>query len=319
MPFIDRNTNVAMTGRDTRATVIGCGLIGESWAALFLAHSYHVDAWDPDSAVRDRFAERVKRPLAQLGELGADPRARGTLSIHDSVAKAVARAGLVQENAPEKVPLKRALYAEIEAAAPADAIIASSTSALTWSDLSCGMRRPGRLVTAHPFNPPHLIPLVELFGTDLDTVARAEAIYRDLGRQPVRLKKDAVGHIANRLSSALWREAVHIVAAGIADVAAVDAALVNGPGLRWSAIGAHMAYHLGGGAGGIAHYLSHLGPSQARRWETLGTPTLTPEVCDMLIAGIADEAAGRSVDELEAERDVSLMRALKARKNGDAS
>ena len=123
--------------------------------------------------------------------------------------------------------------------------------------------------------------------------------------------------IANRLSSALWREAVYIVAEGIGDVATVDAALVHGPGLRWSVIGAHMGYHLGGGDGGIAHYLSHLGPSQVRRWETLGTPNLTPEVCDMLVAGIADETGGRSVVELEAERDALLIRVLKARQASD--
>jgi carnitine 3-dehydrogenase len=319
MTLTDQFANVGMASRDRRVAIIGCGLIGESWAALFLVHSYHVDAWDPDPAVRERFAERIKRPLVHLGELGANLRVQGSLSVHDSLAKAVAQVGLVQENAPENIPLKRALYAEIEGAAPSDAIIASSTSALTWTDLSPDMRQPGRLVTAHPFNPPHLIPLVELFGTDADTVARAESIYRALGREPVRLKKDAVGHIANRLSSALWREAVHIVAAGIADVATVDAALVNGPGLRWSAIGAHMAYHLGGGDGGMTHYLSHLGPSQQRRWETLGTPKLTPEVCDMLIDGIAEEAAGRSVAQIEVERDAFLIRALKARRSTDAA
>jgi carnitine 3-dehydrogenase len=306
-----------MECRPMRVGVVGCGLIGESWAALFLAHGYPVDAWDPDPIIRAHFAERVRRPLGQLALLGTQPGAQASLTMHESLAEAVAQAGLIQENAPENIPLKRALFADIEAATPADAIIASSTSALTWSDLAVGMQRPGRLVTAHPFNPPHLIPLVELFGADSDSVARAEAIYRDLGRHPVRLRKDAVGHIANRLSSALWREAVHIVAEGIADVSAVDAALVHGPGLRWSVVGAHMAYHLGGGSGGISHYLAHLGPSQARRWETLGAPQLTPEVCELLVAGIAEESAGRSVAELEAERDESLIRMLRARQVSD--
>ncbi len=175
------------------------------------------------------------------------------------------------------------------------------------------MKNPKRLITAHPFNPPHLIPLVELFGIDTEILNKADAFYRQLDRVPVRMNKDAVGHIANRLSSALWREAVNIVAEGIADVSAVDAALVNGPGLRWSAVGSHMVYHLGGGQGGIRHYLEHLGPSQARRWETLGTPTLSPEVCDKLITGITEEAAGRSINELEIERDAILIAMLKAR------
>lgn len=296
-----------------RVAVAGCGLIGESWAALCLAHGHDVSAWDPAPAVRARFAERLERPLAQLAELGADQARRGRLTVCEGLADAVADAGLVQENAPESVPLKRGLYAGIEAAAGAEAIIASSTSALTWSDLSPGLARPGRFVTAHPFNPPHLVPLVELYGIDPAVLDRAEAFYRGLGRHPVRLKKDAVGHIANRLASALYREAVNLVAEGIADVAAVDEALEQGPGLRWSVLGAHRAYHLGGGEGGLRHYLDHLGPSQARRWASLGTPELTPALCDRLVAQMDEATGGRPVAELEAERDAALIRALKAR------
>jgi 3-hydroxyacyl-CoA dehydrogenase len=295
--------------------VLGCGLIGESWSALFLAHGLDVVAWDPDGAVLAALRERVERLLGQLQALGTITTQPGRLSIAPSVASAVAGAGWVQENAPEKTALKHSLYAEVEAAAAPDAVIASSTSSLTWTDLAAGVMRRDRFVTAHPFNPPHLMPLVELFAADAQTLARAEAFYRGLGRKTVALKKDAVGHIANRLASALWREAVNIVAEGIADVADVDAALVHGPGLRWSVIGAHMAYHLGGGPGGIAHYLNHLGPSQERRWATLGTPSLTPEVRQLLVDGIAREAAGRSIATLEAERDRGLMLALAARQN----
>ena len=169
------------------------------------------------------------------------------------------------------------------------------------------MHSPDRLITAHPFNPPHLVPLVELYGPNPKVVDWAEAFYRGLGSAPVRLKKDAVGHIANRLSSALWREAVHIVAEGIADVDAVDMALVNGPGLRWSVLGAHMAYHLGGGAGGMAGYLEHLGPSQQKRWDSLGSPTLDADTRARLVEGVNTEAAGRSITQLEAERDAALI------------
>lgn len=302
-----------MNTREMQIAVIGCGLIGESWAALCLAHGHAVSAWDPDPAVRARFAARLERPFAQLAELGAGPGRRGVLTLYDTLAAAVSGAGLVQENAPEKVPLKRTLYAEIEAATGPGTIIASSTSALTWSELSPEMARPERFITAHPFNPPHLIPLVELYGIDAAVLDRAEAFYRGLGRHPVRLKKDAVGHIANRLASALYREAVNLVAEGIADVAAVDEALVHGPGLRWSVLGAHRAYHLGGGEGGLKGYLDHLGPSQARRWATLGNPALTPELCDRLVAQMDTATGGRSVADLEAERDAALIAALKAR------
>jgi 3-hydroxyacyl-CoA dehydrogenase len=169
------------------------------------------------------------------------------------------------------------------------------------------MANPSRLITAHPFNPPHLMPLIELFGTDPARVEDAAAFYRGIGRHPVRLKREAVGHIANRLSSALWREAVNLVAQDIAEVEDIDAALVYGPGLRWSVVGSHMAYHLGGGEGGIGHYLAHLGPSQERRWQDLGNPQLDAPTQEKLVDGITAEARGRSIAELEATRDSALI------------
>ena len=297
-----------------KVVILGCGLIGTSWAALFVANGYDVYAWDPDAEATASLAERVKRPLAQLAELAAGKASgRGQLVSGLPLEKTVAGAFLVQENAPENVQLKRALFAEVEKAAAADTIIASSTSSLVWSDLGQDMVNPARFVTAHPFNPPHLMPLVELYGRDPDILDRAEAFYHSLGRKTVRLRRDAVGHIANRLASALWREAVTLVAEGIADVSDIDAALVHGPGLRWSVVGAHMGYHLGGGPGGIEHYLRHLGPSQERRWATLGSPKLTPEVCEQLISGIEAEAEGRSIEELEVERDERLIAIMKHR------
>lgn len=306
-----------MTGQRGPIAVIGCGLIGESWAALFIAYGYDVYAWDPSPKVRLGFATRLLRPISQVSAIAQRGGELGQLVITETLAEAVVDAVLIQENVPESVEVKQALYAEIEAIASEQAIIASSTSALTWSELSPGMRCPKRLITAHPFNPPHLVPLVELFGICQSTLERADALYRAIGRKPVRLKKDAVGHIANRLASALWREAVHIVAEGIADVSEVDAALVHGPGLRWSVMGAHMTYHLGGGQEGISHYLRHLGPSQVRRWASLGSPNLSDDVCEQLIAGIAEEAGGRSVPELEAIRDILLIKVLQAREGQD--
>lgn len=298
--------------------VVGGGLIGVSWAALILAHGHRVRIWDPNPAARARILQGLALPLAQLAELGVEtPEARSALTLCDSLADCLQAVDYVQENAPEKVPLKRALYAQIEALIPADLPIASSTSSLVWSELSAEMRHPERLLTAHPFNPPHLMPLVELFCPDPAMLAGAEAFYRDLGRVTVRLRREAVGHIANRLASALWREAVNIVGEGIADVAEVDTALVEGPGLRWSVMGAHMAYHLGGGPGGMAHYLAHLGPSQERRWATLGTPKLSPEICAALVAGVEAEAKGLSIGELEAARDARLIAALKQRSGAD--
>lgn len=306
-----------MTSMNKTIAVIGCGLIGESWSALFTVYGYDVLAWDPSATAVDGFSARVERARTQVRVLRpAKPAREGTLTVVQELDDAVTAADWVQENAPESVPLKRDLYARIERVMPADAIIASSTSSLTWSELSPGMRRKNRFITAHPFNPPHLMPLVEIYAADIAVRKQAELFYQSLNRETVTLARDAVGHIANRLASALWREAVNIVAEGIADVSSVDAALVHGPGLRWSVLGAHMAYHLGGGPGGIEHYLDHLGPSQERRWSMLGTPSLTPDVCKKLIDGIRVEAAGRSLETLEAERDDALMRVLSAREEG---
>jgi carnitine 3-dehydrogenase len=289
--------------------VIGGGLIGVSWAALFLAYGRKVHIFEPDTATRQDIRARISLPMQQIKQVRQDLPTPGELVLAETLEDAVSEAGFIQENAPEKVPLKRAIYASIEASAPPEAIIASSTSSLIWSDLAEGMREPARLITAHPFNPPHLMPLVEIFGPDRARVQQAIDFYRGFDRHCVTLKREAVGHIANRLSSALWREAVNMVAEGIADVDAIDEALVYGPGLRWSVIGAHLAYHLGGGQGGIAHYLSHLGPSQQRRWQDLGQPRLDAATVDKLVAGITAEAAGRSVTALEAQRDAGLIAA----------
>ncbi|MFW2545605.1 3-hydroxyacyl-CoA dehydrogenase NAD-binding domain-containing protein [Primorskyibacter sp. 2E107] len=297
-----------------RIAILGAGLIGAGWAALFFHHGLDVCIWDPKPEALADVEARMRAPLAQLAEVAPGAGPRGTLTLCTDLAGAVNGADLIQENAPENIPVKHALYAQVEPLMADHAVLASSTSALTWSDLSPGLQKPERLITAHPFNPPHLVPLVEIYGTDPARLERAETIYRAAERVPVRLRKDATGHIANRLASALWREAVYMVQEGIADVEAIDAALVNGPGLRWSVLGAHMAYHLGGGPGGMAAYLSHLGPSQERRWAALGTPTLSEQVQADLVAGVDREAAGRSITQLEEHRDKALIAALRARK-----
>lgn len=257
------------------------------------------------------FHRRIADAKAQLRALGLT--GEGEISCLPTLAEVVGGSSWIQENAPEQLDLKSGLLQKIEAAAAIDAVIASSTSSLLWSDLARDLRRPEQFILAHPFNPPHLMPLVEIYGSTAGIRQLASDFYARLGRVPVCLKREARGHIANRLASALWREAVNIVATGIADVSDVDLALVNGPGLRWSVIGAHMAYHLGGGNGGIESYLEHLGPSQERRWADLGAPHLTPDVCRLLIEGVAKEAAGRSIDQLERQRDSALIAVLKHR------
>jgi carnitine 3-dehydrogenase len=294
-----------------KLAIVGAGMIGASWAALASAHGVGVCAYDPNPEAKARFLSQVERARAQLAELGLT--GTGDVYFSNSLAAALEGAGFVQENGPENEAVKRKLLAEIDALLPADAIIASSTSALVRSAIVADCARPERIVVAHPFNPPHLVPLVEIVGADAEVVARAAAFYRSLGRRPVVLNREMPGHIANRLASALYREAVHLVEQGVASVADIDAALCNGPGLRWALMGPHMTYHLGGGEGGIAGYLAHLGPSQVRRWQSLGNPSLDAAVQAKIVAGVAEEAAGRSIAELETRRDEGLLALLKAR------
>lgn len=295
-----------------RIAIVGAGLIGSSWAALAMAHGVYVAAYDPAPGAEDRFHQTVQRARDQLAELGLAN--TGQYLFTRDLGEALEDADFVQENGPENEAAKRELLTELDAALPPDVIIASSTSALLRSAIVADCRDRRRIIVAHPFNPPHLVPLVEIVGEDDAVVARAAAFYRSLDRRPVILQREMPGHVANRLASALYREAVHLVEQGVASVAEIDAALCNGPGLRWALMGPHMTYHLGGGAGGIAGYLAHLGPSQVRRWQSLGTPSLDEEVQQRIIVGVAEEAAGRSIAELEERRDEGLLALLRARK-----
>ena len=295
----------AAAGSVKRVAVIGTGVVGASWAAYFLAHGMAVAASDPgpeaESYLRG-FVERVRPDLARLGLTG-----NGELSFHAQAEEAVRDAEFVQENAPEREELKRDLLARLDRTSPAGVIIASSTSSLLRSGMVQDCATPERIIVAHPFNPPHLVPLVELIGEQA-AVKRAAEFYRGIGKRPVALKREATGHIANRLTAALWREALYILEQGIAEVEDIDAAVSSGPGLRWAHMGPFMTYHLGGGPGGLQHYMDHLGPSQVRRWQDLGTPAIDGGLTRRAVEGVLREADGRSIEELERERDEALIR-----------
>ena len=299
-----------------RVAVLGAGgTVGASWVAFFLHAGLDVVAQDPAPGAPervDRFLLGARRALDRLRPV-APP--SGVLTWAATAAEAAANADFVQENAPEREDLKRRLLAELDHAARPDVVIASSTSALLRSRIVADCRRqPERVIIAHPFNPPHLLPLVELCGESPESasVQWAAQFFESLGKRPVVLRREALGHIANRLSSALYREAASLVEQGVASVADIDAAVSFGPGLRWAVFGPHMLYHLGGGPGGIEHYLEHLGPSQERRWAELGNPRLTSELKREIISGVREEAAGRSLEELEAERDQALLAVIEA-------
>lgn len=294
-----------------RVAVIGAGTIGASWAALFLSRGMSVAISDPNPAaevvVRGLIAESWPA-LERLGLApGADPE---KWSFHTDPRDAARSARFVQENAPERHDVKRALYAALEEVLDDDAIVASSTSGLIMSELQQGCRVPGRFAVGHPFNPPHLIPLVEVVGgrdTTAGTVEWLIAFYRAIGKRPIRLNREVPGHLANRLQAALWREAVHAVASGLASVEDVDTAIAEGPGLRWAIMGPNMIFNLAGGAGGMPHFLDHIGPAMEDWWRDLGTPALTPELRGQLNAGMREALHGRSQADLAQERDQLLL------------
>lgn len=302
----------------SRVAVIGTGVIGASWAARFLAAGLQVAAHDPADGAEAALRAAVARFWTDLQALGltagrdvTDAQAR--LGFHRHAADAAQGADFVQENAPERLPLKRALLAGLEPALRDDVVIASSTSGIMPTPMQQGMAHPGRLVIGHPFNPPHLVPLVEVVGgqqTDARSVDLAMAFYARIGKAPVRLNTEITGHIANRLQAALWREAVHLVVNNVASLADIDRALVAGPGLRWAVMGSNLTFHLAGGAGGIGHFLDHLGPAAEQWWDDLGQPHLDAVTCGALRDGVAQQVGGRPIAALEQARDAALLAVL---------
>ena len=300
--------------------VIGTGVIGASWAALFLGHGLDVAAYDPSPGAEAALRRAVEAIWPSVVAQIAAPPPAGRLTFAASAAAAVAEAGFVQENGPERLELKQALFAALDAAAPPEAILATSSSTLLVSDVQARCRTPGRVVLGHPFNPPHLVPLVEVAGgqaTEADAVRRALAFYASIGKRPIHLKREIKGHIANRLQAALWQEAFHLVREGVASVADIDTAISHGPGLRWALLGPFLNLHLSGGAGGMAHNLEHLGPATEAMWRDLGTVHLDPALNAAICRGVDDELAGRSLPEMVAARDEVLVRLL-ADKRGTA-
>jgi len=295
-----------------RVAVIGTGTIGMSWAATFLARGLEVTASDPapeaEARLRD-FIDAAWPVLARLGPIAPTPPHHLLVFCADAETAVVA-ADFVQENAPEREAVKQEMLARIDAVLPPGAVIASSSSGLLISRLVASCRHPERIVIGHPFNPPHLIPLVEIVGGDQTAPAAIDgalAFYRAIGKRPIHIKREVEGHVANRLQAALWREAVYLVADGVASVADIDTAISEGPGLRWALMGPHLTFHLAGGSGGMAHFLEQLGPPLESWWEDLGDPQLTPEVRQALTAGVSAEAEGRDIATLAAERDRFLV------------
>jgi len=296
-----------------RVGVIGAGTIGASWTALFLARGMTVKVFDPspegETMVRD-YVANAWDSLTKLGQVAenADPDA---VSFYTDAAEAARDVPFIQESVPEKIEIKHDVYGQIEPALAPETIIATSSSGLLIKEMQAGLKDPSRLILAHPFNPPHLIPLVELLGnekTDPAALDWAEGFFEDrCNKQTIRVLKEVPAHVANRLQAALWREAIHLVLEGVASVEDVDKAVVHGPGLRWAVMGPHMLFNLGSGGKGMEMFIERFGPSFKTWWASMGSPELTPEAAKIIADGCRDEEAGRDFQELTAERDRKLV------------
>jgi 3-hydroxyacyl-CoA dehydrogenase len=301
-----------------RIAIIGTGVIGASWTALYLARGLQVAATDIAPNAEAGLRKFVETAWPALTRLGLSPGAsQSNLKFTAALAQAVSGVDLVQENGPERIDFKQKLYGQLDELLQPEAMIASSSSGLTMSEIQKGAAlHPERCVIAHPFNPPHLIPLVEIVGgakTSEATIRRAEEFYTSIGQRTVRVNREMPGHVANRLQAALAREVYYLVAEGVVSAADVDTALCWGPGLRWGVMGNMMLNHLGGGPGGIEHFFQQFSGPMTAWWKTLGAPVLTPEVQKKLIDSVHAEVGSRTIGELETERDEVLLGLLELR------
>ena len=302
-----------------RIACVGAGLVGQGWAALFALNGYPVVLEDLTEEKLDEAVARVEAHMRFLCEVGLGEdvdAALGRIETTMSLADAVADADYVQESVFESYDVKKAVYAKMDEAAPGEAILASSTSGLLMTEIQKAVgRHPERCIVAHPWNPTHLVPLVELSPgeqTSEETTQRTYALMESIGKVPVVLKKEVPGFIANRLSVALWREALNLVDKGVASVEDVDRAVRAGPGIRWAIMGPYLTYHLGGGSGGIEYLMRHIGGSKATWLETMAKWTVTPEsVVEKAISGVSEMVGGKSMEELEHWRDERLVELLR--------
>jgi 3-hydroxyacyl-CoA dehydrogenase len=305
-----------------RIAIVGTGVIGASWAAYYLARGFDVVATDPGPQAEVNLHKYVDEAWPLLTQVGLSPgAARDRLTFTADMSRALADADWVQENAPERPDFKIKLFAQMDEATPPNSILASSSSGITMDVIQSGCKRPERCVIGHPFNPPHVVPLVEVVGgakTSEATIERAMAFYAEIGKKPVRLHKALPGHVANRFQAALYKEVLYLVQQGVLSVADADVAVCYGPGIRWGVMGPSLQWHVGGGQGGIKHFMEHLMDPLAGMMKTLGTPEITPQLKQTVIDAVLKEAGERSVEELAREENSILTGLLRLRSEVNA-
>ena len=294
-----------------RIAIVGTGVIGASWAAQYLARGFDVVATDPAPNAEVNLRKYVDEAWKDLTKIGlANGASRDRLSFTANSKEALSNADFVQENGPERPDFKMKLFAQMDETVPVDSIIASSSSGITPSVIQSKSKHPERILVGHPFNPPHIIPLVEVVGgtkTSPKAIQTAIAFYASIGKKPIHLKKELPGHVANRLQAALYKEILYLIQHDVLSVEDADVAVSYGPGPRWGVIGPSLQWHLGGGAGGIKHFMDHLMDPLAAIIKSLGSPDVTPELKKTIVEGVLREAENRSVDELaQAENEVII-------------
>jgi carnitine 3-dehydrogenase len=308
---------MSVTKQVGRIAIVGTGLIGASWAAYFLSRGFDVIATDPAPNAEANLRKYVEEAWNTLTAIGLSPIASlDRLSFTTSLTEALAEADFVQENGPERPDFKAKLFADMDDVTPPDSILASSSSGLTMDVIQSTCKRPERCVIGHPFNPPHIIPLVEVVGgakTSTQTIERAMEFYASIGKRPIRLFKAFPGHVANRLQAALYKEILYLVQQGVLTVEDADIAVCYGPGLRWGVMGPSLQWHVGGGPGGIHHYMEHLMVPLTGLMKALGTPDVSEDLKQSIVDGVLREAGSLSVDQLAQQENEVLVGLLALR------
>lgn len=291
--------------------VIGTGVIGGGWAAHFLRCGMQVAAWDPAPNAEAKLQERIAVVWPKLERIGRRPGASpDNLRFHSTLASAVAGAEFIQESVPERLPIKIDTLKNIDAACPPESLIASSTSGYAMTEMAVQTQHPERCVVAHPFNPPYIMPMVEVVAgakTGAEAHQWAVDFYRATGKQPLKLTKEVPGFVADRIMEAVWREILHMINNDMATVEEIEASVRYGPGLRWALMGPLTVLHLAGGEGGMAHLIHQFGPSLKAPWTFLEAPELTDELANKVIAGCNRLTNGKTLRQLEEERDDLLI------------
>lgn len=300
-----------------KVAIVGTGLIGASWAAQYLASGFDVIATDPAPNAEANLRKCVDEAWELLTIIGLAPGAsRDRLTFTADMKEAVSKADFVQENVPERFVLKAKVFAQMDEVAPPDSILASSASGITMDIIQSGCKHPERCVIGHPFNPPHIIPLVEVVGgakTSEAVIERAMAFYASIGKKPIRLRKALAGHVGNRLQAALYREVLYLIQQGVVSVEDADMAVCYGPGLRWGVVGPSLQWHLGGGPGGIHHFVEHFMDGFVGQMRKLEMPDVTPALMRTIIDGVLKQANGQSVEQLAQAENKVVMELLALR------